>query len=171
MNGDFTIYFNNFSCVLHFSEPKEDDISEEDLRNLYSQPQKRKKIEASPEPLEEYQVESSSKEHPAELHDKDCHDTDSVLPSLKDVEEYDDNDMNSATPPEASRPKNPFAKRHTSPKKVALPNSNFNVIKKFSKMRKTDSSIVVQSRWVFLCFPFSFFFFFFFFFLKMSARN
>lgn len=69
------------------------------------------------------------------------------MPS-KDIENPDDMDMNSVTLLQAPKFKNPFAKRHTSPKKVCLPNSNYSSISKFSKMKRTvvDSNIVVQSR-------------------------
>uniref|UniRef100_A0A0P4W1D1 Exonuclease 1 n=1 Tax=Scylla olivacea TaxID=85551 RepID=A0A0P4W1D1_SCYOL len=131
----------------HTLESKEDDISEQELKDLYSQPQKRKKVEASPEPLKE-QVESSSKDHTTELHDSGCHATSPTVLSPKDVENPDNKDMNSVTLPEASRFKNPFAKRCTSPKKICLPNISYSSIKKFNKMKKTviDSNIIVQSR-------------------------
>ncbi|XP_045113559.1 exonuclease 1-like isoform X2 [Portunus trituberculatus] len=131
----------------HTLESEEDNISEQELKDLYSQPQKRKKIEASPEPLEEQQVENMNKDHITKLLDTGCHTTSPTVPS-KDVENPDDLDMNFVTPPETSKSKNPFAKKHMSPKKVCLPNSNYSSIKKFSKMKKTvmDSNIIVQSR-------------------------
>lgn len=100
-----------------------------------------------PEPLEE-QIESSSKDHTTELYDNGCHTTSPTVQSPNDVENPDNNDMNSVLLHEPSGFKNPFAKRCTSPKKVCLPNSNYSSLKKFSKMKKTaiDSNIIVQSR-------------------------
>ena len=164
------LYFS--VAILYFSEPIEDDISEEDLKNFYFQPQKRKKVEASPEPLVECKVESNSEENIEEFSNTESQTTNPTLASPKNDEECDDKNieefsnkecltvvspkdvekcvdktMDSATPCEASKPRNPFAKMNIKPKN-ALPTNNFGGVKKFSIMRKpvTDSNVIVQSR-------------------------
>lgn len=125
--------------------PQEDDLTEECLQNMYSQPHKRQKIDASPERLGETSARDCKSKSPGEGN----HDKDSTVFCPKEAEKDNDNDLVSTTPPETDRVRNPFAKQIISPKKYAVSNNQFSAIRKFSRMRKTviDSSTVVQSRY------------------------
>lgn len=132
---------SHYSCNLYFPEPQEDDLTEKDLQNLYSQPHKRKKEDLSPENVTKPLVGSSDKDHKSESPGEDYSDKDPTVVCPKKAEK-DDNDQNFATPPSVARVINPFSKQLTSLKKY--PVSNLRV----SSMKKTviDSNTVVQSR-------------------------
>lgn len=137
----FTYY--KWFCNFQFPEPEETDLTEDFLQNLYSQPPKRKKIDASPGSLGESNDRDCKSRSLAEI-------SHSKYPGVSCSEEADKDDtyLVSATPPEVSRIRNPFARQPTSPKENAVSNNQFSALKKLSRMKKTviNSDTVIQSR-------------------------
>lgn len=130
------------SCNLCLSEPQENELTEEDLQSMYSQPHKRKKIDTS-ENIEDCLGERTDKNHKSELFGDSYHDTNTMVSSNES--EKDDAHLNSAKLPEVPRVINPFAKQ---PEKDGVSNTHFSDIRRLCRIRKTmiDSSTVVQSR-------------------------
>ncbi|XP_071530955.1 uncharacterized protein [Panulirus ornatus] len=131
-------------------EVNDGDPTEGDLQNMYCQPKKCRKVEASLDNTEESHDECaipSSTDQSSDSHDTE-YVTDMNLSSSVDKE----NDTSLEThhsPYEQKKSRNPFAKSHTAIRLASSSGEQFSALKKFSKIKKTvvDQTSIIHSRY------------------------
>ncbi|KAK3875923.1 hypothetical protein Pcinc_019241 [Petrolisthes cinctipes] len=126
-------------------ELDESDITEGDLQNLYSLPEKRKKLNNNNNDKEENLQEDDP-------HLSMSQETSSAKPGERDSMEGEGDSGRASdhfSSPEEQKPRrNPFAKSQSVVSKLSS-GSQFSALKRFSKMKKTvvDQNTIVQSRY------------------------
>ncbi|XP_045606109.1 exonuclease 1 [Procambarus clarkii] len=144
------------------TEVVDNDVTERELHDLYSQPEKRRKIEVCPDDAEksktvercpdDTEIALDNSDHTAldQLSDSLDMDEDTKINLIFPVEK--DQDTSAETQldlsSDQSKSRNPFAKSRSTSK---LPGSGgqFSALKRFSKIKKTviDKNTIVQSRY------------------------
>ncbi|XP_042233541.1 exonuclease 1-like isoform X2 [Homarus americanus] len=132
-------------------EVLENDLTEGELHDLYSLPEKSRRVEASPDDTDNSLNDSGIHSTLDQLSDPLVaeEDTDKSVIARGDNNNDTFLDEKYTSSPETHKSKNPFAKSQTISKSQGTPNGHFSALKKFSKIKRTlmDQNTITYSRY------------------------